>query len=54
MIVILLLIVEGVMIATELVVLVFMIKHIDKLRNYIGELDDHLNKLRTYLRKLDK
>ncbi len=38
-IVLLVLVIEGVMITAELVILIFMIKHIDKLRNYIRHLD---------------
>ena len=48
------LIIDGVVILAELVILIFMIRHIDKLRDYIKELDDHLDKLRTYVRHLDK
>ncbi len=51
--VLLVLIIDGVMIVGELVLLVFLMKHIDTLRDYIGELDDHLDKLRTYVRHLD-
>ncbi len=48
------LVIEGVMIVAELVILIFMIKHIQKLGDYIRRLDEHLDQLRDYIRQLDE
>ncbi len=53
-IILLVLVVDGVIIGAELVILIFMIKHIHKLGNYIRQLDEHLNQSRDYIRQLDE
>ncbi len=51
-IILLVLVVDGVIIAAELVILLFMIKHIHKLGNYIRQLDKHLDQSRDYMKQL--
>lgn len=53
-IILLILVVDGVIIGAELVILIFMIKHIHKLRGHIGQLDKHLDQLRDYIKHLDE
>jgi phosphate uptake regulator len=53
-IILLVLVVDGVIIVAELVVLIFMIKHIQKLGDHIGQLDEHLDQLGDYTRQLDE
>ncbi len=53
-IVLVVLVIEGVIIGVELVILIFMIKHIHKLGNYIRQLDEHLDQLGDYIRQLDE
>jgi hypothetical protein len=48
------LIIDGVLIAVELVILAFMIHHIHKLGDHIRKLDKHLDQARDYIRHLDK
>ncbi len=42
---IVIIVIEGILILVEIVILVIMMKHIDKLGNQIKELDEHISKL---------
>ena len=53
-IVLVVLVLEGLIIIVELVILIFMIKHIHKLGNYIRQLDEHLGQLRDYKRQFNE